>query len=147
MTSTAPVVRHLDEVVPRLISPADTVRLATLVRPSDGTDTSVFFEVWEPAGGQPPNSHSDSTEVFVVLRGQGRAFSDEHVVDLKAGDVLILPPGSVHRVVNTSTAERLYAVTIMASDPGALPGGFAALVDQGTPVPWDAADRAALAGR
>jgi hypothetical protein len=52
----------------------------------------------------------------------------------------------VHRIVSTSPIERLYAVTIMANDPGALPGGFAALVDAGTPVPWDRADRAALAG-
>jgi mannose-6-phosphate isomerase-like protein (cupin superfamily) len=146
MPSPAPVLRHLDDVVPKLISPADTVRLATLVRPADGTDTSVFFEVWEPSGAQPPNSHAESTEVFVVLRGEGRAYSDEHTVDLRAGDVLILPPGSVHRIVNTSPTERLYTVTIMANDPGALPGGFAALVDQGTPVSWDSADRTVLAG-
>jgi mannose-6-phosphate isomerase-like protein (cupin superfamily) len=146
MSSSAPVVRHLDDVAPMLISPADTVRLATLVRPSDGTDTSVFFEVWEPSGAQPPNSHPGSTEIFVVLRGEGRAFSDGHSVDLRAGDVLILPPGSVHRIVNTSPTERLYTVTIMANDPGALPGGFAALVDRGTPLTWDAADRAVLEG-
>ena len=146
MPSPAPVVRHLDDVVPKLISPADTVRLATLVRPADGADTSVFFEVWEPSGAQPPNSHPDSAEIFVVLRGEGLAFSDEHTVGLRAGDVLILPPGSVHRIVNTSPTERLYAVTIMAKDAGALPGGFAALVDQGTPASWDSADRAALAG-
>jgi mannose-6-phosphate isomerase-like protein (cupin superfamily) len=146
MSSSAPVVRHLDDVLPMLISPADTVRLATLVRPSDGTETSVFFEVWEPSGAQPPNSHPGSTEIFVVLRGEGRAFSDEHSVDLRPGDVLILPPGSVHRIVNTSPTERLYTVTIMANDPGALPGGFAALVDRGTPLAWDAADRAVLEG-
>jgi mannose-6-phosphate isomerase-like protein (cupin superfamily) len=144
MCSAAPVVRHLDDVVPRLISPDDTVRLATLVRPADGTDASVFFEIWEPGGAQPPNSHPDSAEIFVVLRGSGRAFSDEHTVDLRAGDVLILPPGSVHRIVNASDTERLYAVTIMARDAGALPGGFAALVDRGTPMSWDPADRAAL---
>lgn len=146
MTSPAPVVRHLDDVVPKLISPSDTVRLATLVRPADGTGTSVFFEIWEPGGSQPPNSHPDSTEIFVMLRGEGRAFSDEHTADLRAGDVLILPPGSVHRIVNTSATQRLYAVTIMTSDAGALPGGFAALVDLGTPVTWEPADRAALAG-
>ena len=145
MSSSPPVVRHLGEVTPKLISPADTVRLATLVRPADGTGTSVFYEVWEPSGAQPPNSHPASTEIFVVLSGEGRAYSDEHVADLRAGDVLILPPGSVHRIVNTSPTERLYTVTIMACDAGALPGGFAALVDRGTPVSWDAADHAALA--
>ncbi len=146
MSSSAPIVRHLDDVAPRLISPEDTVRLATLVRPSDGTGTSVFFEVWEPSGAQPPNSHPGSTEIFVVLRGQGRAFSDQHSVDLRAGDALVLPPGSVHRIVNTSPTERLYTVTIMCDDAGALPGGFAALVDRGTDAGWDTADRAVLEG-
>jgi mannose-6-phosphate isomerase-like protein (cupin superfamily) len=144
MSNRVPVVRHLSDVQPRLISPGDTVRLATLVRPADGTSTSVFYEVWEPSGAQPPNSHPDSTEIFVVLRGEGQAFSDDYRVDLRAGDVLVLPPGSVHRIVNTSPTERLYTVTIMASDPGALPGGFAALVDRGTPAAWDDADRAVL---
>lgn len=144
MSSPAPVVRHLDDVTPKLISPADTVRLATLVRPDDGTGTSVFFEVWEPGGSQPPNSHPESTEIFVVLRGTGRAHSDEHTVDLRAGDVLVLSPGSVHRIENTSSSERLYTVTIMTSDAGALPGGFAALVDAGTAASWDDADRDVL---
>ena len=145
MSGEPPVVRRLEDAVPRLISPADTVRLATLVRPADGTGTSVFYEVWEPGGSQPPNSHPDSTEIFVVLRGIGRAHSDGHAAELRAGDVLVLPPGSVHRIENTSATERLYTVTIMANDPGALPGGFAALVDRGTPVGWDDADRAVLA--
>jgi quercetin dioxygenase-like cupin family protein len=145
VSGALPIVRHLEDVVPKLISPADTVRLATLVGPADGTATSVFYEVWEPGGSQPPNSHPDSTEIFVVLRGAGRAHSDGHVAELRAGDVLVLPPGSVHRIENTSATERLYTVTIMANDLGALPGGFAALVDKGTPVSWEDADRAVLA--
>lgn len=145
MSGEPPIVRHLGDLVPKLISPTDTVRLATAVRPADGTGISVFYEVWEPDGSQPPNSHPDSTEIFVVLRGTGRAHSDGHVADLRAGDVLVLPPGSVHRIENTSATERLYTVTIMANDPGALPGGFAALVDRGTPACWDDADLDVLA--
>ena len=141
MSSPAPIVRHLDDVTPKLISPADTVRLATLVRPADGTGTSVFYEVWEPGGSQPANSHPDSTEIFVVLRGTGRAHSDEQTAVLRAGDVLVLPPGSVHKIENTSLTERLYTVTIMARDAGAIPGGFAALVDVGTATCWDDTDR------
>ena len=146
MSGEPPIVRHLEDVVPRLISPSDTVRLATLVRPADGTGTSVFYEVWEPGGSQPPNSHPDSAEIFVVLSGSGRAHSDGHAADLRAGDVLVLPPGSVHRIENTSPTDRLYTVTIMASDVGALAGGFAALVDRGTPAGWQDADRDVLAG-
>jgi quercetin dioxygenase-like cupin family protein len=144
--STAPVLRHLDQVVPQLISPADTVRLALLAGPADGSPASVFFEAWEPGGAQPDNSHPDSTEIFVVLAGRGIAHSDEHSAAIGPGDVLVLPPGSVHRIENTSATERLYTVTIMAEDRGAMPGGFAALVAAGTPVQWDDTDRAALGG-
>jgi uncharacterized protein YjlB len=142
--STAPILRHLDQVVPHLISPADTVRLACLAGPADNSPASVFFEAWEPGGAQPDNSHPDSAEIFVVLSGHGIAYSDEHTLPIGPGDVLVLPPGSVHRIENTSATERLYTVTIMSVDQGALPGGFAALVQAGTPTEWDHADQAVL---
>ncbi|MFB7498808.1 cupin domain-containing protein [Streptomyces sp. NPDC056161] len=142
--STPPVLRRLDDVVPRLISPKDTVRLACLAGPADGSPTSVFYEVWEPGGAQPDNSHPGSTEIFVVLGGHGLAHSDEHSVPIGPGDVLVLPPGSVHRIENTSATERLYTVTVMAEDGGALPGGFAALVAAGTPTGWDGTDQSVL---
>jgi uncharacterized protein YjlB len=106
----------------------------------------VFYEVWEPLGAQPDNSHTDSTEIFVVLTGHGVAHCDEHSVSIGPGDVLVLPPGSLHRIENSSEHERLYTVTIMANDLGALPGGFAKLVTDGTPVGWDDTDRAVLNG-
>ncbi|MEU6537841.1 cupin domain-containing protein [Streptomyces sp. NPDC047000] len=145
--STPPVVRHLDEVAPQLISPVDTVKLALLAGPADGSPTSVFYEVWEPGGSQPDNAHPDSTEIFVVLSGHGLAHSDEHTVPIGPGDVLVLPPGSVHRIENTSATERMYTVTVMAEDTGAMPGGFAALVAAGTAAAWDDSDRAVLGGR
>ncbi|MCK9897840.1 cupin domain-containing protein [Frankia sp. AgB32] len=127
-----------------MISVGDPLKLALAAGPADGSPTSVFFEIWEPGGGQPANSHADSTEIFVFLSGVGRAYSDEHVVDVGPGDVLILPPGSVHRIVNTSPSQRLYSVTIMAVDAGALPGGFAALVSDGTSAGFDEVDLATL---
>jgi quercetin dioxygenase-like cupin family protein len=144
--STPPILRHLHEVVPRLISPTDTVRLAPLAGPADSTPTGVFYEVWEPGGAQPDNSHPESTEILVVLSGHGIAYSDEHTVPIGPGDVLVLPPSSTHRIENTSATERMYTVTVMAEDSGAMPGGFAALVSAGTPTEWDATDRAAALG-
>ena len=83
----------------------------------------------------------------MVLAGRGVAHSDEHSVPIGPGDVLVLGPGSVHRIENTSATERMYTVTIMAEDVGAMPGGFAALVAAGTPSTWDETDRAALTAR
>jgi mannose-6-phosphate isomerase-like protein (cupin superfamily) len=144
--SPAPILRHLDAVTPRRIAAGDTVKLACLTAPPDGSPASVFYEVWEPGGAQPANSHPGSTEIFVVLAGEGLAHSDEHTVALRPGDTLVLPPGSTHRIVNTSATERLYTVTIMVNDAGALPGGFADLVAAGTATSWDAVDRAVLGG-
>jgi mannose-6-phosphate isomerase-like protein (cupin superfamily) len=146
MSATAPIVRRLAELDPKLISAGDAVRLAALAGPADGSSASVFFEVWEPGGAQPPNSHPSSAEIFVILSGSGTAHSDDYSAELRAGDVLLLHPGSVHRIENTSASERMYAVTIMVNDSGALPGGFAALVADGTSAAWDDQDLAVLGG-
>lgn len=134
-----PLVRSLDEVTAHRISPDDTVRLAVLSGPRQGSPTTVVFEVWEPGGAQPPNSHPVSTETFVVLAGRGVAHSDEHTRTIGPGDVLVLPPGSVHQIVNTSATDRLYTITIMAPDEG-----FAALVERGPAVRLDPEDLAVL---
>jgi mannose-6-phosphate isomerase-like protein (cupin superfamily) len=142
--TTPPVLKHLSELRKFTISAGDTVKLAYLAGPPDGAMASVFFEVWEPLGAQPDNSHPESTEIFVVLAGHGRAYSDEHVADLEPGDVLILPEGSVHRIENTSPTERMYTITVMSEDLGAMPGGFAQLVRNGIPEELDGTDLATL---
>ncbi|OHV36079.1 MULTISPECIES: cupin domain-containing protein [Pseudofrankia] len=134
-----PVVRPLAEVTAHRISPADTVRLAVLSGPAQGSPTTVVFEIWEPGGSQPPNSHPASTETFVVLAGTGLAHSDGHTRPLGPGDVLVLPPGSVHRIVNTSDTDRLYTITVMAPDDG-----FAALIERGPVAGLDPEDVAVL---
>jgi mannose-6-phosphate isomerase-like protein (cupin superfamily) len=53
---------------------------------------------------------------------------------------LVLPPNSVHRIVNTG-AGRLYAITTMTPD-----AGFADLVEAGELTVLDAADLAVLSG-
>lgn len=135
MSGAAPIIRKLTDIPGYLISPDDTVRLAELAGPRHGTGTSVFLEIWEPGGAQPLNSHEDSAEIFIVLSGQAQAHSDDDVHELVAGDVLILQPGSEHRILNTSEDQRLYTITIMAND-----GGFARLVTDGTPAPLTAED-------
>ncbi|WP_129664846.1 cupin domain-containing protein [Phytoactinopolyspora endophytica] len=142
MSGAPPVVRKLSALPAYLISPQDTVRLVELAGPNHGSDTSVFLEIWEPGGAQPINSHDDSAEIFIVLAGQAEAHSDQHVVDLTPGDVLVLQPGSEHRIINTSETERLYTITVMAND-----GGFAKLVTDGTPAELTAEDIGTLVRR
>jgi mannose-6-phosphate isomerase-like protein (cupin superfamily) len=122
------------------ISPGDTVKLAVLRHPDALYDASVIFEVWEPGGAQPPNSHPASVETFFFLRGSGVAYCDDHTDPVRAGQLLVLPPQSVHRIENTGT-DRLYAITTMAPD-----AGFAALIEAGEPTTLSAADLAVFRG-
>jgi quercetin dioxygenase-like cupin family protein len=139
--STAPIVKDLASITPHFIGENRTVKLAVLAGPADGSGTTVVFEVWEPGGSQPDNSHEESTETFVVLQGSATAYSDEHVAELVPGNVIVLPEGSVHHIVNTSTTERLYTLTVMAND-----GGFSDLITTGPAAEFDAADLAVLTG-
>ncbi|GAA1000661.1 cupin domain-containing protein [Subtercola frigoramans] len=147
--STAPLLKHETDYTAYRITAEDTVRLVPLTGPSDGSPTSVFFEIWDPQGVQPDNSHPESVEIFVFLQGTGIAYSDEHSVEVTAGDVIVLPVGSVHHIKNTSSTDRLYAVTVMANDLGSQPDdstvtGFHELVLGGVVDGLDDADRSVL---
>jgi mannose-6-phosphate isomerase-like protein (cupin superfamily) len=98
----------------------------------------VSFEVWDPGGSQPPNSHPDSVETFWFLAGEGIAISDGQEVPVRAGQFLVLPPGTVHQIRNTGPG-RLYAITTMLPDHG-----FAELITNGPADRLDAADLAVL---
>ncbi|MFT3852879.1 MAG: cupin domain-containing protein [Ilumatobacteraceae bacterium] len=116
------------------ISADDTVRLAVVRAPDDVDPSSVSFEIWDPGGAQPPNSHPRSVETFFFLRGAGVAISDGVEHPVRAGQLLVLPPGSVHRIVNTGTG-RLYAITTMTPDDG-----FVDLITGGVPDALDEED-------
>jgi len=120
------------------ISPQDTVRLAVIHHPDATYDSSVVFEVWDPGGAQPPNKHERSVETFLFLKGSGTAYCDGYQTRVRAGQLLVLAPGSLHRIVADSSS-RLYAITTMAPDEG-----FAQLIESGHPAPLEAEDLAVL---
>jgi mannose-6-phosphate isomerase-like protein (cupin superfamily) len=134
-----PILKPLRTITPHHITAGDTVKLAVLTGPADGSPTTVVFEIWEPGGAQPLNWHDNAVETFVVLAGHGHATSDEHTRDLTPGDVLVLPRGSRHRITNASPTERLYTLTIMSPDEG-----FAAMIERGPATTFDARDLAVL---
>ncbi len=142
VTEAVPVAPQLVDVadsVARHISAGDTVKLALLRGPDDLLDASVFLEIWEPGGAQPFNTHGSSVETFLFLQGRGRATCDDTVVDVSAGQFLVLPAGSRHRI-ECSPDAKLYAITTMMPDEG-----FAALVQAGEVALLDDDERAVLA--
>ena len=120
------------------ISPTDSVKLVLLRRPDETYDASVFLEIWDRGGSQPPNSHPNSVETFYFLSGTGTAYSDDEQTEVGVNDLIVLPPGTLHRIENTGP-DKLYAITTMTPD-----GGFAELVANGPAETLDGGDVAVL---
>lgn len=129
--SSPPTLHPPESIEAFRIAPDDTVVLGIIHDPTPTYDVSVCFEIWQPGGAQPWNSHTASVETFLVLAGEGRAESDEHTAALRPGVLLVLPPGSRHRIVNTGDGP-LCTITTMTPDDG-----FAELIRAGTPVALD----------
>ena len=124
-----PGLADVRDAVAYRISPGDTVRLAPLYQPGGALQASVFLEIWDPGGSQPPNSHEASVETFLFLTGKGVAHCDGATLWVREGQFLVLPARSVHRIVNTGRG-KLAAITTMSPDRG-----FYDLVVAGSPGP------------
>jgi len=122
------------------IAPGDSNYFLLLADPiGDGVPWITVVEIFEPGGRTPPNSHSAAWESFVVLAGEGIAWSDGEAAPIRRGDMLMLHPGSEHVVENTGPG-KLYCLTTMIPNEG-----FAELIRAGTKVTLDADDLAVLA--
>jgi mannose-6-phosphate isomerase-like protein (cupin superfamily) len=121
------------------ISPDDSNRLAIIFDPDrDGAAFIAAVEIFDVGGKTPPNQHEVGQEFFYILAGQGRAVADDITVDLRAGDSLLLKPGTTHALENTGPG-RLYCLTMMVPDDK-----FTALIRNGVRAELDAEDMAVL---
>jgi quercetin dioxygenase-like cupin family protein len=89
----------------------------------DGTLTGTgvgMFELTVPAGARvpPAHSHTDNEEIVYVLDGTLRYTVDDEVRDLKPGERMYTPRGSVHAFSNPHDAPAR-ALIILTPDIGA----------------------------
>jgi quercetin dioxygenase-like cupin family protein len=78
-----------------------------------------LFEMTVPAGAHvpPPHSHTDNEECVYVLEGLLRYTVDGNTRDLKPGDSMSTPKGSVHHFSNPGV-ETARALVVMTPDIG-----------------------------
>jgi mannose-6-phosphate isomerase-like protein (cupin superfamily) len=121
------------------ISPHDSNRLAIVFDPTSANMSLTYcVEIFDVGGKTPPNRHQWAVEMFFVLKGKGIARCDGRVVNIQAGDSILVPPTGIHEIENTGS-DRLYALCIMVPNED-----FAELIRSGTPVDLDEADLAVL---
>ena len=56
--------------------------------------------------------HQDTDQFFRVEKGKGKCLVDGHVNDLNDGDILLVPAGARHNVINTDSKEDLKLYTL-----------------------------------
>lgn len=56
--------------------------------------------------------HKENDQFFRFESGKGKAIIDDNEYDISAGDVIIIPMGSKHNIINTSDIEFLKFYTI-----------------------------------
>jgi quercetin dioxygenase-like cupin family protein len=74
--------------------PLDPVRGATVTEILRGEHASL--NVWQMTGGMPPHFHRDHEEIIIVKSGTAAARIGDREVTMKAGDVILIPKGTVH---------------------------------------------------
>lgn len=137
------VLKHAGDLAAYRISPGDSNYLACVFDPlGDGESVgfTAAFEIFEPGGKTPPNTHRHANEMFLVLEGEGIAYCDGSPHRIAKGDTLLVKPGAEHIVENAGSG-KLYCFTVMVPDED-----FAALIRSGARVELDESDLAVLAG-
>ena len=121
------------------ISPDSSNKLAIAFDPlQDKVSFTCCVEIFDVGGKTPPNRHMYATEMFFILKGEGRATCDGKTIPIQEGDSLLIPPTGIHTLENTGKS-RLYTLTIMVPNEG-----FAELIRSGTPTELDEEDLAVL---
>ena len=136
-----PIAKSPQEYQAYRISPDSSNKLAIAFDPlKDNVSFTCCVEIFDVGGKTPPNRHMYATEMFFVLKGEGRATCDGKTIPIQEGDSLLIPPTGIHAIENTGKS-RLYTLTIMMPNEE-----FAELIHSGTPAELDEEDLAVLRG-
>ena len=70
------------------------------------TDNQSLAEATVPVGGATAEHfHVVSEELYYFTAGRGRLRVGEEYRDVRAGECVVIPPGTVHKLTNTGEAE------------------------------------------
>jgi len=61
-----------------------------------------------PGGEQRAHSHADSEQVYVIVRGTGRMHVAGDAEQVGEGDLVFIPPGAEHGIVNDGSETLVY---------------------------------------
>jgi mannose-6-phosphate isomerase-like protein (cupin superfamily) len=77
---------------------------------ADARTSEAFIVIIEPGKAPPLHQHDDTEQIFFILEGQGvlRIGADQAKYDVKPGDVLRIPPSTLHSIQCTGAEPLRY---------------------------------------
>lgn len=94
------------------------------------------------ASGPPLHVHDDQDDMFLVLDGVLTVQAGDHVVELRRGDFIHIPPGVPHTFDNLQSPDAIVTVVNVMT-----PAGFEALQDDMSEAAADPSSAATIAAR
>lgn len=91
-----------------------------------GSEFSVVGRTVFPPGGasHEMHVHENAEEIMVVLSGIGKAISGDEEMEVGPGDVIFVPKGDRHFVVNTSETETMEMIWVYGGAPSLEKSGY-----------------------
>jgi len=107
MANAAPLLTGMEIMTRYVFSTADTIRYRYPTHVNDlvldrteATTTEVFIVVLEPGEAPPLHQHDDTEQIFYIMAGAGTLTIGDPAqqFDVKPGDVVRIPPHTLHSI-------------------------------------------------
>jgi mannose-6-phosphate isomerase-like protein (cupin superfamily) len=94
---------RLDQVEPFITKDGSEIRELAGI-PTGNSIKQSLAEATVPAGGETEEHHHGVTEeIYFFTSGSGRMKLGDEETDVSAGDTVVIPPGTSHKLWNTGT--------------------------------------------
>ena len=92
----------------------------SVIYSADDFSTNTKVQLMRLAPGQTirPHHHSQRTECFRIVSGEGKIIINGETVASTEDELVLCQPGDVHEFQNTSSTEPLTFLVIRTNDPG-----------------------------
>jgi mannose-6-phosphate isomerase-like protein (cupin superfamily) len=99
------IIADLDKIAGRRY-PArrSTQNLVGGTSPVQAKNFAMGFVTLDPNGGQVPWHNQEQEEVYFIIEGEGEMCLGDEVVEMKAGQLVQIPPGVFHQMSNRGSA-------------------------------------------
>ena len=94
---------RLEDREPFITADGSSIRELAGVPTGNAAHQSLAEATVEPGGATTEHSHRTSEEIYLFTRGMGRMRLGTDEGDVRAGDAVVIPPGTRHKLFNTGT--------------------------------------------